>query len=112
MKFYSVTSYRPTAVTQSLKCSFISSGSTNLLLVKGNRVEVYDFCKLDSDESMEIDGDDEVESTNLTLSLVEDIPLNGRIISVQTFRPKDSSQDRIFALTEQNTFVCLDTIKR
>jgi DNA damage-binding protein 1 len=105
MKFYSVTSFKPTSVSQAIKCSFTAPGVSNLVQSKGNRMEVYTFvCNATAaQDSMDVDED----SQQYSLTMTEEIPLNGRVVSVQTIRPKDQDQDRLFILTEHKHFCVL-----
>ena len=103
MKFYAVTSYKPSAVTDALRCELVPHAS-NLVLSKGNHLEIYGFSK---EEGMDVEDGDQDDENKCSLSLVEDVPLNGRIVSVQRFRPKDAEQDRLFILTEHKHFCVL-----
>ena len=66
-------------------------------------MELWEFSK--EGDVMELEGDE--EQRNCMLSLREDIPLNGRIVSVQSFRPNEEEKDRLFFLSEHRHFCVL-----
>ena len=104
MKFYSVTSLKPTAVTEVLSCSFSGADVTNVVLAKGNVLEVRTFeSNLTDAGGMDVDG----EAPSYSLVPLEDLTLNGRVVSMHAFRPKDELQDRLFVLTEHKHFCVL-----
>ena len=52
---------------------------------------------------MDVDGEDQTHN----LVLLEELTLNGRVVSMHAFRPKDEEQDRLFVLTEHKHFCVL-----
>jgi DNA damage-binding protein 1 len=85
---YVVTSQKPTAVFHSLVCSFTSSVDRNLVIARGNHIEIHTFRE---------DG----------LSAEFDVPLFGKIASLDSYRPHNLDQDLIFILTEKKHFCIL-----
>jgi len=95
--FYAVTSQRSTAVTCSVKCRFMNTEDTNLIVCKGNRLEVYS-----------LQADDEAP-TSLLLGL--EVQVFGRVVSMHAYTlqgPKvDISTQVLFLLTEHHYFCVL-----
>jgi DNA damage-binding protein 1 len=83
MYSYVVTSQKPTSVQHALQCNFTGPNDKNLILGKGNYLEVKTFNS---------------ETAELTVEL--EVPLNGAIASLNCFRPTSSNQDVLFILTE------------
>ena len=86
---YVATSHPGSAVNYTLSCSFMGDNENNLVLVKGNRFEVY---------TMDEDG----------LHLNIETALYGRITAVNSFRFQNASKDVLFILTERNSFCILE----
>ena len=95
MYSYVVTSQKPTAVQHSIICNFTSPTDINLIIAKGNHLEVH---TLDKD----------------ILIPVQNVALFGKIASLQFYRPPSSQQDVVFVLTERKHFCILgyDTEKK
>ena len=95
--FYAATSQRSTAVTCSVKCRFLDNTDTNLVVCKGNRLEVY---SLQADEGV---------SKSLLMSL--DVQIFGRIVSMHAYTPQGNKYDIttqvLFLLTEHHYFCVL-----
>lgn len=79
---YVVTAHKPTNVTHSVVGNFTSATDTNLIVVKCTRVEIY---------LLTADG----------LQPVTDVPIYGRIATLELFTPPGESQDLIFLSTER-----------
>ena len=104
MKFYSVTSLKPSAVTEVISCSFSGAGATNVVLAKGNILEISLFeSNAEKTDSMSVDG----EENENNLVPLEDLSLNGRVVAMHAFPPEGESQDRLFVLTEHKHFCVL-----
>jgi DNA damage-binding protein 1 len=82
---YIVTSQKPTSVSHSIVCNFTSSQDSNLILSRGNHLEVH---------TLREDG----------LQSILDTTLFGTINSIDYFRPNNSNQDLLFVLTEKKHF--------
>ena len=85
---YLVTTQKPTAVQHAVVCNFTSATERNLILVKSNRIEIHTLMP---------EG----------LMPILDTPLNGRIVSIDYYRPTISSQDVLFLLLESKQFCIL-----
>lgn len=85
---YAATSLKSTAVNYSVVCNFTSPTDTNLIVAKGNQLEIH---------ILKEDG----------LSLVLETPLFGRIRSLDYYRPANSAQDVLFVLIERKKFCLL-----
>lgn len=85
---YAVTAQKSTAVNFSIVCQFTSSNEKNLILAKGNHIEVY---------LIKEDG----------LSLLTDISLFGSVKSLEYYRPALTNQDVLFVLTERKKVAVL-----
>ena len=92
---YVATSSRPTAIQQAIVCSFTDPSSHNLVLAKGNRIEVHDIT---------LDG----------ISPVTEFEIYGKICTLSYYRPANMNQDVIFILTAKKQFCILvfDSITR
>ena len=85
---YVVTSQKSTAVHSSCVCSFTSPTDRNLVIAKGNHLEIY---TLRED----------------TITFENDLPLYGKITALDFYRNKDTFQDELFVLTEKKHFCIL-----
>ena len=85
---YAVTSQRATAVHFAKVCYLTSSEDKNLVLAKGNRIEVHKYT---------VEG----------LQLETEFPLYGRIASLGCYRPHGQLLDVLFVLTEKKQFTVL-----
>jgi DNA damage-binding protein 1 len=85
---YVVTAQPPTTVTHSLVASFTSADAVNLIVGRSTRFEVY---------ALEESG----------LVLLHDVPLYGRIATLELWRPTGSPTDRLFISTERYQFCVL-----
>jgi DNA damage-binding protein 1 len=92
---YVVNSQKPTAVHHTVVCSFTSPSDTNLIIAKGNHLEV---------QTLKED----------CLAPVLDVALFGKITALDFYRPANSTQDVIFILTEKKNFSVIgyDTINK
>ena len=82
---YIVNSQKPTAVQHTVVCSFTSPHETNLILARGNHLEI---------QTLREDG----------LAPILDVALFGKITSLDFYRPVNSSQDVLFILTEKKHY--------
>jgi hypothetical protein len=85
---YVVTSQKPTAVHHSLICNFTAKEDVNLIIAKGNHLEVY---------LLKDDG----------LVLISELSLFGKVSSLDHYRPANSTQDALFVLSERKHFTVL-----
>lgn len=85
---YAVTSQKSTAVNFSVVCSFTNANEKNLILAKGNHLEVY---------AIKEDG----------LALITDVSLFGSIKALESYRPALTNQDVLFVLTERKKIAVL-----
>lgn len=87
---YSVTSQKPTAVQHAKVCQFTGPSDKNLIIAKGNRIEIH---------TLSPEG----------LVPVTEVALYGRITALEYFRSQDknSDTDTIFILTEKKQFCLL-----
>jgi DNA damage-binding protein 1 len=83
--FYVATSQKPTCVNHSIVCHFTSKDERNLILARGNGLEVHT-----------------IEESGLVGVL--SVALHGKIISLDYFRDGASGEDWIFVLTEFKNF--------
>lgn len=86
---YYVTSQKSTAVNISVVANFTSSTDNNLILAKGNHLEIYSVTSTDG------------------LTLLYDFPINGRIKALEAYRVPSNNQDYLFILTERKKFCIL-----
>jgi DNA damage-binding protein 1 len=95
MYSYVVTSQNPTAVQHTLVCSFTTPNDRNLIIAKGNHLEIHTLC-----------------DTGLIAEI--DLPIFGKITSLNCFRYNGINQDDLFILTEKKHFcvVSWDSIKK
>jgi hypothetical protein len=89
MYSYVVTSQKPTSIQHAVQCNFTGPTDKNLILGKGNFLEVKKF---------------DPESSQLSVEL--EVPLNGAIAALNCFRPTNSTQDVLFILTEHK-HICI-----
>eukprot|EP01114_Cavostelium_apophysatum_P022802 TRINITY_DN8377_c0_g1_i1.p1 TRINITY_DN8377_c0_g1~~TRINITY_DN8377_c0_g1_i1.p1 ORF type:complete len:965 (-),score=280.18 TRINITY_DN8377_c0_g1_i1:487-3381(-) len=85
---YVVTAQKPTAVSHSLVGNFTSPKDINLIISKGTRIEVH-------------------LSTPDGLQPMLDLPIYGRIASMELYRPQGEQQDLLFICTERKKFCVL-----
>ncbi|GJP48061.1 hypothetical protein CLOM_g7334 [Closterium sp. NIES-68] len=86
---YVVTAHKPTAVTHSLVGSFTGSHDMNLIVGKSTRMEIYLL-------------------TPQGLQPLVDVPLYGRIATMELFRPPGELKDLLFICTERYKFCVLE----
>ena len=77
---YAVTCHKPTAVHHSLACNLTGRNERNVLISKGNRLELHTL-------------------TNEGLVLNFDVSLYGKIAVMLSLRPPSTAQEIIFILT-------------
>lgn len=82
---YVVNSQKPTAVQHTVVCSFTSPGDTNLIIAKGNHLEI---------QTLKENG----------LDAILDVALFGKITALDFYRPANTNQDILFVLTEKKHF--------
>ncbi len=85
---YVVTAHKPTNVTHSCVGNFTGVDDINLVVVKCTRIEIY---------LLTADG----------LQPVADVPIYGRIATLELYRPPGEKQDLIFLSTERYHFCVL-----
>ncbi|EXC25619.1 hypothetical protein L484_009924 [Morus notabilis] len=85
---YVVTAHKPTNVTHSCVGNFTSSGELNLIIAKCTRIEIH----LLSPQG---------------LQPMLDVPIYGRIATLELFRPHGETQDLLFIATERYKFCVL-----
>lgn len=92
---YVVNSHKPTAVHHSIVCNFTSSSDRNLIIAKGNHIEIQTL-------------------VDHGLCPVLDVGLFGKITALDFYRPMNSTQDVIFILTEKKHFsvIGFDSVKK
>lgn len=88
MYSYVVTSQKPTAVQHTLVCNFTAPNDHNLIIAKGNHLEIHTLC-----------------DTGLIAEI--DLPIFGKITSLNYFRYNGINQDNLFILTEKKHFCVL-----
>ena len=82
---YVVNSQKPTAVQHTIVCNFTSPTDRNLIIAKGNHLEIQTLAE---------DG----------LTPILDVGLFGKITALDFYRPANTHQDVIFVLTEKKHF--------
>lgn len=88
---YVVTAHKPTAVNLSVVGNFTSPTDINLIVAKSTRIEIH---------TLTVDG----------LQGVLDVPIYGRIASLELFRPKGEPKDLLFLHTERYKFCVLEYV--
>lgn len=89
--FYSVTNEKSSSVSNSVYCSFCSADAQNLVLAKGNVLEIYSVIKGEGSDSC-------------SLSLVESHTIFGYIVKLLKYRPESSATDYLFLFTAHKHF--------
>ena len=85
---YVVTSVKPTAISSSIICNFTSISDINLIIARGNRLEIHTW-------------------SNEELIPILDVALYGRINGLASFKHSKSTKDVIYILTEKLHFCVL-----
>jgi hypothetical protein len=85
---YVVSSQKSTAVHHAVTCNFTAPEDTNVVIIKGSKIEVFG---LFSD----------------CLSLKVQTFVHGKITALLTYRPRSSKTDVLFILTENKSFCVL-----
>ncbi|KAF9588985.1 hypothetical protein IFM89_017664 [Coptis chinensis] len=85
---YAVTAHKPTNVTHSCVGNFTSPHELNLIIAKCTRIEIHLL-------------------TPQGLQAMVDVPIYGRIATVELFRPYGEAQDFLFIATERYKFCVL-----
>ncbi|CAN8246204.1 unnamed protein product [Cochlearia groenlandica] len=85
---YVVTAHKPTSVTHSCVGNFTSSQELNLIVAKCTRIEIHLL-------------------TPQGLQPMLDVPIYGRIATLELFRPHGETQDFLFIATERYKFCVL-----
>ncbi|PNX77747.1 DNA damage-binding protein 1-like [Trifolium pratense] len=85
---YVVTAHKPTNVTHSCVGNFTSPQDLNLIIAKCTRIEIHLL-------------------TPQGLQSILDVPLYGRIATLELFRPHGETQDFLFIATERYKFCVL-----
>ncbi|GBG61192.1 hypothetical protein CBR_g19725 [Chara braunii] len=86
---YVVTAHKPTAVTHSAVGNFTSPSELNLIVAKCTRIEIH-----------------QLSPQGLTPML--DVPIYGRIATMELFRPPGETKDVLFLSTERFKFCVLE----
>lgn len=89
--FYSVTNEKSSSVSNSVYCSFCGPSETNLILAKGNVLEIYSIIQGEGSDSH-------------SLTLVESHTIFGYIVKVLKYRPESSATDYLFLFTAHKHF--------
>ena len=87
---YVVSAQKPTNVTHALVGHLVSPQELNLIVCKCTRIEIHI-----------------VDENGLRLAEKGDIPLYGRVATMELWRPQSSSVDHIFISTERHQFCIL-----
>jgi DNA damage-binding protein 1 len=85
---YVVTAHKPTSVTHSCVGNFTSPQELNLIVAKCTRIEIHLL-------------------TPQGLQPMLDVPIYGRIATLELFRPHGEAQDFLFIATERYKFCVL-----
>lgn len=85
---YCVTCQKPTSVNQALVCTFTNPTARNLILAKGNHLEIHTLAE---------DG----------LVPEIDVPIYGKISALNIFTMPNTSQNLLFVLTDKKHFCVL-----
>ncbi|CAH8385815.1 unnamed protein product [Eruca vesicaria subsp. sativa] len=85
---YVVTAHKPTSVTHSCVGNFTSPQELNLIVAKCTRIEIHLL-------------------TPQGLQPMLDVPIYGRIATLELFRPHGETQDFLFIVTERHKFCVL-----
>ena len=85
---YVITSQRPTAVSHAIVCDFTGENSNNLVISKGNRIEIH---------NANAEG----------VTPVIEFGLYGTVSSLTHYRPAGMVQDVLFILTAKKYFCVL-----
>lgn len=90
---YVVTAQPPGSVLKSVKCSFLSPGSTDIIIAKSQCLEVRQL-SVASDNSP-------------SLPVILSSPIHGRITSLLSFKHKSSATDYVFFLTDSKKYAVI-----
>lgn len=85
---YIATSQKPTSVTASVECNFTGPFDQNLIVARGNNLEI---------QTLRADG----------LFLEKSISLFGRVACIESYRLNGASQDLLFILTQKKHYCVL-----
>jgi len=89
MYSYITTSFKASMVTQSLVCNFTGAKDRNLIITKGNQMEIH---------VLQSEG----------LLPITTVPFYGSVVSINAFKPSSSAtEDVLFVLTERKHFCVL-----
>lgn len=88
MHAYVVTSQKATAVQNSLICNFTSLTDRNLIITKGNNIEIYTV-------------------RESSIELIEELSIYGRIGAITYYRPPKFDRDVLIILTDKRHFSML-----
>ncbi|KAL9154281.1 hypothetical protein ABFS82_10G104500 [Erythranthe guttata] len=92
---YMATAHKPTAVTHACVGSFTGVQEINLILAKCSQIEIY---KLLSQES---------QALKVDLHHMLDVPIYGRIVTLELLRPRGLDHDLLFIATKERHKFCL-----
>ena len=93
---YVVTAQPATAVTCNIVCSFTGPNLRELILAKGNHLEVHTLTSGSA-----------AAGAATRLQQILDATVHGKIVSIDKFRPSNSQTDYLFLLTERKNFCIL-----
>ncbi|EJK52454.1 hypothetical protein THAOC_28264, partial [Thalassiosira oceanica] len=99
---YVVTSHPPGSVIASVRCSYLSTGSDDLVVAKSDRLEVRTVRQPDSSGA----GPDEGDGGE-ALPVVLSLPVNGRISTLSSVRFADERRDCLFLTTERGDYALI-----
>ncbi|KAL7541769.1 hypothetical protein ACHAXR_012157, partial [Thalassiosira sp. AJA248-18] len=109
---YVVTAHPPGAVTSSIKCSFLSSNSVDVIIAKSNRLEIRQFQQQQQSSSSLSAATDGANNSNTTdenlFPLLLTLPINGRIQTIAPIRfPNANKRDCLFLTTEKGCYALI-----
>jgi len=116
---YVVTAQPAGSVIQSVKCSFLAPGSTDIVIAKSHHLEVrqlIDTTITTNSNSSEAttttnNNNDDNDVTNLDLPVALSAPINGRITNILPFRHPSSPTDYLFFITETKQYAVVSYSK-
>lgn len=87
---YAVTSHKPTAVNFSVVCNFTSPTEQNLIIARTNHLKIFTI------------------QPEHGLVLTAEVPVFGRIKSLEVFRPLSYEKDVLFVMIEQKKIAVIE----
>jgi cleavage and polyadenylation specificity factor subunit 1 len=96
----------PTTSLSGLYCHFTKSNDDNLIVSKGNLLQVFKLVDVSIDltkqdfETIELEEYKNEKNTNYKLILISEYSLNGKILDIHKFRPDNENIDFLLVSTE------------